>query len=559
MGNGERKIAYFSMEIGIDPDIPTYSGGLGVLAGDTIRAASDLRVPMVGVTLLHRNGYFFQRLDDSGRQFEEPVHWPVDDFLEEQSTRVTVDLEGRSVLVRAWRYDVKRADFIVPVFFLDTDLPQNSEPDRRLTDYLYGGDERYRLCQEAILGIGGVRILRALGYQHFDRYHMNEGHAALLTLELLQEVRQAAGRASVEASDLDAVREQCVFTTHTPVSAGHDQFPRDLAESILGHQDICELMNQVCLKGRLNLTYLALHLSDYINGVAKRHRETTQLMFAEYQIDSITNGVHAATWVCNPFAELYDQHIAGWREDNSSFRYALSIEESEIWSTHLKAKHELVELVNRQANTGFDAHIFTIGFARRATSYKRACLILEDPARLRKIASEIGRLQIVFAGKAHPQDQDGKGIIQRIVKAASEFVDVLPIAYLPNYDMQMARALTSGVDLWLNTPLPPLEASGTSGMKAALNGVPSLSILDGWWVEGCVEGSTGWAIGDGSSNSDRSQDATSLYDKLERIILPMFYHDRQRYIDIMRNAIALNGSFFNTHRMIQEYAQKAYR
>ncbi|MEQ1827879.1 MAG: alpha-glucan family phosphorylase [Pirellula sp.] len=553
-----RKIAYFSMEIGLHHDIPTYSGGLGVLAGDTIRSAADLQVPMVGVTLLHRKGYFFQRLDRSGWQTEDVVHWAINDFLETTDVRVTVEIEGRSVHVRSWRFDVGNANFAVPVFLLDTDCEENSPWDRTLTDQLYGGDLHYRLCQELILGIGGVRMLRALGYQNIERFHLNEGHAALLTLELLKEQRTASGNIKLEAADLEAVRQKCVFTTHTPVSAGHDQFPRELAERILGQLEMCDVLDKVCHKGRLNLTYLALTLSHYINGVAKRHRETSQLMFAEYEIDSITNGVHAATWTCNSFSELFDRHIPGWRRDNSSFRYALSFDSNEVWEAHQQAKRELVDLVNRQANSGFDVDVLTIGFARRATAYKRACLVFENIERLKSIVRNAGKLQIVFAGKAHPNDQDGKGIIQRVVRLSSELDEELPIAYLPNYDMQMARIMTSGVDVWLNTPLPPLEASGTSGMKAALNGVPSLSILDGWWVEGCIEGSTGWAIGDGRASADRSQDATSLYDKLERVIIPMFYHERQRFIDVMRHAIALNASFFNTQRMVQEYAQKAY-
>jgi starch phosphorylase len=556
--NGERKIAYFSMEIGLRPEIPTYSGGLGVLAGDTIRAAADLQVPMIGITLLHRKGYFFQRLDGSGWQTEEPVHWIVDDHLTETEARTTVVLEGRTVHIRAWRYEVAQGDFSVPVFLLDTDLPQNSDWDRLLTDQLYGGDERYRLCQEVILGIGGVRILRALGYNHLERFHMNEGHAALLTLELLREQRELAGRTTIEAVDLEAVRQCCVFTTHTPVAAGHDQFPRDLSESILGHQEICDVSEHVCHKGKLNLTYLALNLSHFVNGVAKKHRQTSQMMFAEHAIDSITNGVHAATWTSDPLAELFDRHIPGWREDNSSFRYALSMDGTEVWEAHQKAKRELIEHVNHLSNAGLDLDVLTIGFARRSTAYKRAFLIFENLDRLRNMARRVGRLQIVFAGKAHPQDRDGKGIIQRIVNVANEQRSDLPIVYLPNYDMRMARMMTSGVDLWLNTPLPPLEASGTSGMKAALNGVPSLSVLDGWWIEGCIEGLTGWSIGEGASGDDRSQDATSLYDKLEHVILPLFYRDRRRFIDVMRHTIALNGSFFNTHRMLQQYAQKAY-
>ncbi|MEX1027749.1 MAG: alpha-glucan family phosphorylase [Candidatus Paceibacterota bacterium] len=556
-----RQIAYFSMEIGLHPDIPTYAGGLGVLAGDTIRAAADLQVPMVAVTLLHRNGYFFQQLDASGWQIEEPAQWAVDDFLQDVGDNTIITIEGRTVHVRAWRYDVTgEGGFVIPVFLLDTDLTANSDWDRTLTDCLYGGDEHYRLCQEVVLGIGGVRMLRSLGYDAVQHFHMNEGHAALLTIELLREQRAAAGRSTLEPADLEAVRRKCVFTTHTPVSAGHDRFPLDLAERVLGNGEACGWYGLAAHEGQLNLTYLALTMSRYVNGVAKKHGETSRHMFADYKIDSITNGVHAATWASPPFAELFDRRIPGWRADNFSLRYALSIASDEVWQAHQWAKHDLLEYVNREANAGFDADVMTIGFARRATAYKRADLLFEDIDRLRQLAHEAGSLQIVFAGKAHPRDDAGKRLIQRVFRLAAELKGDVPIVYLPNYDMHLGRLMTAGADLWLNTPQPPLEASGTSGMKAALNGVPSLSVLDGWWIEGWIEGVTGWAIDDDDGAVRlRSQVAASLYDKLEKVILPTFYGRREQFIEIMRHAIALNGSFFNTQRMVLQYAQKAYR
>ena len=558
MNEDERRVAYFSMEIGLDPEIPTYAGGLGILAGDTVRAAADGQVPLVAISLLHRHGYFFQRLDRSGWQTEEAVHWSVDDHLVDTGVSTAVTIEGRSVSIRAWRYEVRGISSTVPVFLLDTNLDANGPWDRTLTDQLYGGDLHYRLCQEVVLGIGGIRILRALGYHNLDRFHMNEGHAALLTLELLREQRDAAGRTQFIPQDLDAVRRMCVFTTHTPVSAGHDQFPLELAEQVLGNREACGLCDPVCHEGRLNMTYLALTLSHYVNGVAKKHRETSQHMFAEYKIDSITNGVHAATWICPPMAALFDRHLPGWREDNFSLRYAMGIPQDDVWDAHRQAKWELVEDVNRKSNAGFDVDLFTIGFARRATAYKRVCLILEEIPRLRRIVREVGPLQIVFAGKAHPHDDEGKRMIQRVTQLASQLAGEIAVTYLPNYDMRMARQLAAGVDLWLNTPQPPLEASGTSGMKAALNGVPSLSVLDGWWIEGWVEGITGWAIGNGEANVDRAFDAVSLYDKLEQVICPLYYHNRPGFVQVMRAAIALNGSFFNTQRMVQQYAQKAY-
>jgi len=556
-------IAYFSMEIGLLSDMPTYSGGLGVLAGDTIRAAADLKVPMVAVTLLHRKGYFYQRLDDSGRQIEEPVDWAVDDFLTELPERVSVTIESRAVALRAWKYAVAGpGDFSVPVYFLDSDLPENSEWDRTLTYYLYGGDLHYRLCQEVILGIGGVRMLRALGHREIARFHMNEGHSSLLALELLDEEAQRAGRPSPNRDDVQTVREKCVFTTHTPVAAGHDQFPMALVNQILGRHEVEEMKDVFCCGDVLNLTFLALNLSRYVNGVAKKHGEIARLMFAGYDVDAITNGVHAATWAAEPFAELYDRYISGWRQDSCSLRSAMGIAKQEVWQAHRAAKKALLQLVNRELNSGMDVDVFTIGFARRAAAYKRTDLLFSDIERLKVIADRRGGLQIVYAGKAHPQDQAGKEQIQKVFRARDQLRDKIRIAYLENYSMEIGKMMTAGVDVWLNTPLPPMEASGTSGMKAAVNGVPSLSVLDGWWIEGCIEGVTGWSIGPADRTtaavSDHSQDAASLYDKLEQIVLPLYYHTRDDYLDVMRHTIALNGSFFNTHRMLLQYVLKAY-
>jgi len=552
------------MEIAVEAEIPTYAGGLGVLAGDTIRSAADLKVPMVAVTLLHRKGYFNQTLDPSGWQREEPIAWTVEERLEEMPDRATVTLEGRAVHLRSWRYEVRgEGGFRVPVYFLDADLPANSEWDKTLTHFLYGGDQHYRLCQEVILGIGGVRMLRALGYNDIERFHMNEGHASLLVLELLDEEARKAARASINHDDVEAVRQKCVFTTHTPVPAGHDQFPKELAERVLGeYQAMSDIKDLVFCGDVLDMTFLGFNLSHFINGVAKKHSEVARLMFAGYLIDAITNGVHAATWVAEPFHELYDRYIRGWRLDNFSLRYALSIPKEEVWKAHNQVKKRLLQYLNRETNVGMDLNVLTIGFARRMATYKRADLLFTDPERLKSIASKAGPFQLVYAGKAHPQDQAGKELIKRIFQVKESLKKDIKIAYLENYDLELGKMITSGVDVWLNTPQPPLEASGTSGMKAALNGVPSLSILDGWWIEGCVEGVTGWSIGENERGTEeagnRSKDASSLYDKLEQVIIPLFYHNRDRFIDVMLHSIALNGSFFNTHRMIQQYVLKAY-
>lgn len=552
-----RDIAYFSMEIGIEPPIPTYSGGLGVLAGDMIRSAADLKVPMVAVTLLHRKGYFLQRLDSQGNQQELPADWNPPDHLEFLGLKASVRIEKRPVWIQAWRYKVTgQTGYVVPVIFLDADLPENSEYDRRLTDYLYGGDERYRLAQEIILGIGGIRMLDQAGYRNMRKYHMNEGHSALLTLELL--ARQEQDRNV--GPDFDAVRNVCVFTTHTPVAAGHDKFSYDLVTQVLEETIPFDCLRMLAGEEQLNMTLLALNLSGHVNGVAKKHSEVSQAMFPGYPIDSITNGIHALTWSCDSFKKLYDRYIPAWRNDPLSLRYALSIPLEEIWEPHMEAKRALVEYANRHSSHAFEPDVFTIGFARRATAYKRPDLIFTDTGRLANIARTVGKIQFVFGGKAHPKDWAGKELIKRIVGFSEGIGHSVKIVYLENYDMKLGGLITSGVDLWLNTPLKPNEASGTSGMKAAVNGVPSLSVLDGWWIEGCIEGSTGWSIGSDSADQAPApmDEAQELYNKLEYLILPVFYRKREEWIRIMQHCIAINGSFFNTHRMVQQYVLNAY-
>mgnify|MGYP003645022984 CR=1 FL=1 len=562
-------IAYFSMEIALADTVPTYSGGLGVLAGDTIRSAADGEVPMVAVTLVHRKGYFRQRLDAQGSQTEEPQPWSPADRLTELPARVTVSFEGRAVMLRAWRFDTHGVSgAVVPTYLLDADLPDNAPADRTLTDHLYGGDQRYRLCQEIILGIGGVRMLRALGYASIRRFHMNEGHAALLVLELGYEEMLRRGEKEVNREIAVAVRTLCVFTTHTPVPAGHDQFALGLLHHVLTDFDHAYDKSAVafCLDGILNMTYLALDNSHYINGVAKRHGEISRQMFGQYKIDSITNGVHAGFWIAPQIQAVLDRHISAWREDNASLRYALGIPRHELWSAHQSARQELVAWVNQHNTTQLFSNTFTIGFARRATAYKRADLLFHDLQRLLALHANAGPIQIVYGGKAHPHDGGGKDLIRTIFSHIEQLRGRLSVVYLEDYDIAVARRMVAGVDLWLNTPQPPLEASGTSGMKAAMNGVPQLSVQDGWWIEGCIEGVTGWSIGNGVGKGaparndvdEQGYDAESLYNKLETVILPMFYQDQDRYIDVMRHAIALNGSFFNTERMVDQYVRKAY-
>ncbi len=553
-------VAYFSMEIGVDPALPTYGGGLGVLAGDSLRAAADLGLPLVGVTLLHRKGYFRQRLDQQGNQIEESALWRPEQTLEPMPPVVRISLEDRSVAIRAWRFLLRGiSGHEIPIYFLDTNVDENTAGDRELTDHLYGGDQRYRLCQEVVLGIGGVAMLRALGHD-VALYHLNEGHSALLVLGLLDEFNGGNGIVALTEEARQFVRRRCVFTTHTPVPAGQDQFPPDLAARVLGQPTAGALHAAGCCFGdMLNMTHLALYFSHYVNGVALRHGEISRGMFPGYPINSITNGVHAATWAAEPFQKLFNRHLPEWRRDNLYLRYAIDINVEEVLQAHLECKQMLLGEVERRTGTRLDVGALTIGFARRATTYKRADLVFSDLDRLRQIAQRAGPVQFIFSGKAHPRDDGGKDQIRRVFEAAQALRGTVPIIYLEDYDMNLAHLLCAGVDLWLNTPQKPQEASGTSGMKAALNGVPSLSILDGWWIEGCIEGVTGWAIGrDGSTPSDPSEEAASLYEKLENAIAPLFHRQPRAYAEIMRSAIAFNGSFFNAQRMMAQYLRNAY-
>lgn len=548
-GRRARQIAYLSMEVAVDPRMPTYSGGLGVLAGDTLRSCADLGLPVVGITLLHRKGYFSQALDDAGGQIEGDETWEPEHSLRPLAARAHVSIEGRTVEIRAWQYDVLGARGLVPLLLLDTDVPENSEADRRLTDHLYGGDERYRLAQEIVLGIGGVRMLESLGHTSVRKFHLNEGHASFAALELL---KQSGGSAH-----FDDVRDRVVFTTHTPVPAGHDQFDYGLVARVLGEPVPMALMRMLSGAERLNTTRLALSLSGHVNGVARKHREISHGMFPEYPISSVTNGVHSVTWTSDPFRALFDRHVPGWREDPALLRQAMRIPVDELRRAHLDAKRSLLDEVKRLTGRALATDALTIGFARRATAYKRADLIFSDLSRLRAIRQK-GPLQLVFAGKAHPRDEGGKDVIRRVSRFARELGEEVPVVYLPNYRLDVAKVLVAGVDVWLNTPQRPLEASGTSGMKAAHNGVPSLSVLDGWWLEGHIEGVTGWSIGrsDSEAGSD-ADDAADLYAKLP-VVLEAFLDQPERWAAIMRSAIALNASFFNTQRMVFEYATSAY-
>jgi len=559
----EPKIAYFSMEIGIRDDIPTYSGGLGILAGDTVKSASDLCLPFIAVTLMSRKGYFRQEIDSEGRQKEFPVVWDPSKLLTNAEEKISIFIENREVFVQAWIYFVESPRVAsVPVIYLDTDLPENSAEDRTLTDQLYGGDESYRLKQEMILGIAGVRMLRKLGFQ-VKKYHMNEGHAAFLTLELLHEYKKDIEAVWDESHiwDTEAVRDLCVFTTHTPVEAGHDKFSYELFNNVFGDYYPENILKTLAGEKNVNMTLLGFNLSKYVNGVAKKHGEVSQSMFPGYQINAITNGVHSYTWTSDSFKQIFDKYLPGWANEPEIFVRIGVIPDDEIWAAHTNAKKKLIDYVNSISDADMDIDTLTIGFARRSTAYKRADLLFSDIDRLEKIGS--GKIQLIYGGKAHPKDIPGKELIEKIISYKAHLKGKIKIAFIQNYNMEIALKLVSGADIWLNTPLRPLEASGTSGMKAAHNGVINFSVLDGWWIEGHIEGFTGWAIGPAAKeivpdNNMNQIDAEDLYNKLEKVIIPLYYDDRKTWIRMMQNAIGKNAYYFNSHRMMRRYVTEAY-
>jgi starch phosphorylase len=546
------KIAYFSMEIGINTDVPTYSGGLGVLAGDVIRSSADLRIPLVAVTLISKKGYLKQKMTPDGWQIESPEEWDPSKFMKLLPETATVKIAGRDVKIGVWTYEQESlTGGTIPVLFLTTDVEGNTQEDRGITDFLYGGDDEYRLKQEIVLGIGGVRILEALKI-NVKKYHMNEGHSSLLTLELLKN------------NDLngDKVKNLCVFTTHTPVAAAFDKFSYDMLSEFLETEVPEKTLKEFGGDDRLNMTLLALNLSKYTNGVTEAHMEYSRKLFPGYHIQEITNGVHSYTWTCPCFRALFDKYIPRWANEPELLVRVDTIPDEELWEAHMKAKQNLLDFVRTSSGLQMDIDALTLGFARRATEYKRATIIFSDLEKLREVKNQ-DKIQLIFAGKAHPKDTMGKTLIKDIYEFIDRLKGEIEIVYLENYNMEMAGKLTSGVDVWLNTPLPPYEASGTSGMKAAHNGVINFSVLDGWWIEGCVEGLTGWAIGPSpdyaiSEGERRKRELGDLYNKLEYLIIPKFYQQRDDWINMMRNSMGKVAYYFNTHRMMRKYATDAY-
>jgi glycogen phosphorylase len=539
------------MEIALHPEVHTYSGGLGVLAGDILSSCADLRVPIVGLTLLYRNGFFTQALEN-GDQVEHDEPWDVERFtVPLPEGRQWVIIEGREVWVEP-RVGilVGQSGHSVPIILLDTDLDVNDPQDRSITANLYGGDHKHRLKQEAILGIGGQRALRKLDVRHGQTFHLNEGHGAFAPME---DVRYLGKYYRFNQPAIQTlVRSKHVFTTHTPVPAGHDRFTYEELRSVLGEHDFA--WDAIDLGGHheLNMTKLALNLSRYSNAVAKKHRQVSKEMFPGYEFDSVTNGVHLPSWMHPGIQAILDDKMPSWREEPSILEHCYQVvEHDELWQAHMNAKRELLAFVKERTGRELREDLLTVGFARRFATYKRADLVFRDIKRLKELAK--GRMQFVFAGEAHPRDSAGKEIIKRVIEMSEQLRGEVDVVFLEDYDMDMARVLLAGCDLWQNNPVPPKEASGTSGMKAAANGVPNLSTLDGWWIEGITKNpQAGWII----QHRPDGKDELSLYERYGHICR-VYYDHPDRWKEHMVHALSL-AHYFNTHRVVQEYQERAW-
>ncbi len=550
----DQEIAYFSMEIALESSFPIYSGGLGILAGDTLRSAADMGLPMIAITLTYDAGYFYQQIGSNGEQIEKEMEWDFSNDFKKIDQQVTLELQDKLIKVESWSYEViGRNGHKITVLLLDTDLNENEPWQRNLTHMLYDANPFQRIAQEMILGICGYRMLEKLGYDNIKTYHLNEGHAAFLIFELLKKYK-----------NLEEVKRHCVFTTHTPVKAGLEEFDYNLVNDVFRNR-IPDQIHEFGGKNKLNMTILALNASGYINAVSKKHSEISKKMFPNYEINHITNGIHVGYWLSPYMRDFLNEELTrDWHHNIKLFENALNLDSYELWRVHNKAKRNLIEYENSHSWILFDKNLLTIGFCRRIAEYKRPLLIFNDLERLAKIIKK--KAQLIFAGKAHPADLQSKDYIRKI----HEYSDYLwnsygiGLIFLENYEISLAKSLVSGVDLWLNNPRRYLEASGTSGMKASINGVLNFSTLDGWWIEGYFmsDKKAGWAIGPEPSDpkaqiADDSIDVEDMYNKLESEIIPLFYHSRDEWQERMKYAIRL-GAYFNTNRMMEEYALKSY-
>ncbi len=546
-------IAYFVMEVGLEEGIPTYSGGLGTLIGDTILTFADLGIPAVCVTLLYKKGYVYQRIGKDGKQLDLEDAWDYKSILTPLNVEIEVPVGDRSQKLMVWEYTVKgKRD--IKILFLDGDIPTNSQKVRNTFLRLYQGDKEDRLIQEILLGIGGYRALKALGYS-INLYHINESHSGFLVFELLKEFK-----------DFDEVRKRVVFTTHTSLPVGHERFSIDTVKRYLRLYDGISWEDEL-VDGELDLSLLSAKYSSLVNAVSLKHRFVTQESYPFKRVDYITNGVYHKRWICQEIKSIFDEYILGWDENPYLLRQANSIPTVELWRAHTEVKERLINFINKNYGASFVSDVLTVCIARRITSYKRNNLILKDTDKLIRIAERFGGLQIVFAGKAHPADEEGKSIVEDINRRISYIrskTKSLEAVFVENYGLGLAKLLVSGCDVWLNNPKRPYEACGTSGMKAGMNGVLNFSTWDGWWLEGGIEGVNGWGIGKkptwaDMSESNDDEDLEDMYGKLSYVILPMYYMSKDRWVSMIKSSIATIGSNFNTYRMVSEYISKIYQ
>ena len=532
-------IVYLTAEIGLKSDLHTYSGGLGVLAGDHVKSAADAGIDLVAVTLLYRQGYSEQHLDDNGIQTESYRDIDPAQHLVDTGVEITLPLDGTKIQSRLWKMVVEGVNgSTVDVIFLDTRHPENPEQFVNLGERLYGGDDSTRIRQEYLLGVGGIHALDALGIE-VGGLHLNEGHCTFAALEMLN-----------RGWSREELKQKTLFTTHTPVPAGHDRFTWPAVEEVLGDllpDDVREIANS---GDTCSMSHLGIGLCGSTNAVSKLNAEVASEMFHGTRIHPITNGIHHITWTSTATANLFDEQIQDWRSNPERLREASGIPADALTMAREKNRSYLRQMVEERTGVILDPGRLTIGFARRFATYKRANLVFSDLERLRAIGA--GRIQFVFSGKAHPRDEGGKALIRQIFEGAQELRDEIPVVFLQDYSMEIGRAMTGGVDVWLNNPIRPMEASGTSGMKAAMNGVPNLSILDGWWPEACIHGVNGWAIGNSEGERDDERDAKDLYRILEQDVLPVWENNRDRWIRIMLASMVASAGFTGA-RMIQDY------
>lgn len=548
-------IAYFVMELGLEDSMPIYSGGLGILAGDTLYSYADIDIPAVCITLLYKKGYNLQKVTPHGMQLDFDALWDYKRYLRKLDLDVEIYFGDKKQKVICWEYWI-RSKGNVRILFLDVDVEGNDPEIRKLNSKLYFDDGLYRLRQEILLGIGGYRVLKALGY-NIHLYHMNESHSAFLVVELLKEY-----------GSLEELKKRCVFTTHTPVPTGHDKFPLQMVKEELKAYDQID-WDKEAVDGEINLSVLASRYSDKVNAVSQKHMYVTKEIFPEIvgNIEYVTNGVYHKRWIHKELQEIFNEYIPGWDENPVLLQKVYDIPSELLLKAHNRIKSDLINLINKHTDASFSDDTLTIGIARRITPYKRNDLILRDIDRLIHIGESVGEIQIVFAGKAHPKDSMGKEIIRRIfegMKIVRERTKAVRIAFLENYGIEMAKLLIAGCDVWLNNPKRPLEACGTSGMKAGMNGVLNFSVWDGWWLEGGIEGVNGWGIGPKPGWQDTTpsideEDLQDIYNKLAYIILPTYYKHKDEWIKLMKNSIATIGPYFNTYRMVSEYISKIYK